>query len=547
MKELSIEEKAKAYDEALERAKQIFSEKELNYLFPELKEVEDERIRKDLLCYLHTLPNHFSHNGSLVVEWVAWLEKQGNEPNWCHHKVDLSSCSEEYRKAYYDGWNNCNIQHSQCKSESNDVVKCLINGMKFYYEDNKEATWGTEKFSMKVKDILSWLEKQGNPTDINPSEFDLHLNKLLKQFETLPKEELVSSLSFYLNVVQNDGTYKEEKESEQKLPIEKLSSEMKTIGESLGFTTQEECNRNNQMVTDLIMSDDGKGEQKPTDKIEPKFKVGDYIERKDGLGCHAKIIVVGVNVYACEKLIHSEDESPFFELMFKNQDEFQISSDFKQKPADKVEPFDMFEGLTDFERTLADICIGWIGQELGWKQYIKDNADVLLKIAVKKFNSVQDAPFEQNSAWSEEDEMMFKRILQQFMTANNDCKLHNASFTYDKEISFLKSIKDRVQPKQEWGEEDKKKLNLALYFLNESKQNAPEEFETYGKRLSKKDYEDVVNWLKSLRPQSTWKPSDKQLECLGYVIEKAEKDWSPLTNNRIYLTLKALKEQLEKL
>ena len=37
---------------------------------------------------------------------------------------------------------------------------------------------------------------------------------------------------------------------------------MRSIGESLGFTTQEECDRYNQMVTDLIMSDD-KGEQKP--------------------------------------------------------------------------------------------------------------------------------------------------------------------------------------------------------------------------------------------------------------------------------------------
>jgi hypothetical protein len=53
-------------------------------------------------------------------------------------------------------------------------------------------------------------------TEINPSEFDLRLNKLLKQFETLPKEELASSLSFYLNVVQNNGTYKEEKKDEQK-------------------------------------------------------------------------------------------------------------------------------------------------------------------------------------------------------------------------------------------------------------------------------------------------------------------------------------------
>lgn len=70
---------------------------------------------------------------------------------------------------------------------------------------------------IKGDDIVAWLEKQGKPTDINPSEFDLHLNKLLKQFETLPKEEIASSLGFYLNVVQNDGTYNPyEKQGEQK-------------------------------------------------------------------------------------------------------------------------------------------------------------------------------------------------------------------------------------------------------------------------------------------------------------------------------------------
>lgn len=102
--------------------------------------------------------------GIKVKDILSWLEKQGSEPNWCHHKVDLSNCSEEYRKAYCDGWNNCNMQHFQCKTEMNDVVKCLINGMKFYYEDDEEATWGTEKFSMKVKDIIAWLEKQGKET-----------------------------------------------------------------------------------------------------------------------------------------------------------------------------------------------------------------------------------------------------------------------------------------------------------------------------------------------------------------------------------------------
>ena len=60
-------------------------------------------------------------------------------------------------------------------------------------------------------ECIAWLEKQGGSTEINPSEFDSQLNRLLGQFKSLPKEELASSLSFYLNVVQNDGTYKEKK------------------------------------------------------------------------------------------------------------------------------------------------------------------------------------------------------------------------------------------------------------------------------------------------------------------------------------------------
>ena len=152
---MTQEEKARAYDEALARAKDMMSYKEvrredMEYLSPELKKSENEKIRKELLA---------------VVNDLVLPDEQ--KPDYCHHEVDLSNCSEEYRKGYYDGWNNCNMQHSQCQSESNDVVKCLINGMKFYYGDSTEATWGTEKFSMKVKDILSWLEKQGEwkPSD----------------------------------------------------------------------------------------------------------------------------------------------------------------------------------------------------------------------------------------------------------------------------------------------------------------------------------------------------------------------------------------------
>lgn len=45
------------------------------------------------------------------------LKKVEQKPNFCHHEVDLSDSSEEYRKAYYDGWNNCNQQHVQLEAE----------------------------------------------------------------------------------------------------------------------------------------------------------------------------------------------------------------------------------------------------------------------------------------------------------------------------------------------------------------------------------------------------------------------------------------------
>ena len=244
---MTTEEKAKAYDEAIERANDILkgynpkegSKATINYIFPQLKEKEseDERIRGAIIDHLK------DYN---LTEWAAWLEKQSNEPKWCHHKVDLSDCSEEYRKAYYDGWNNCNQQHSQCKSEGNDVVKCLINGMKFYYELNEEITWGTAKFSMKVKDILAWLEKQGKET----SEKEFTFKALPRLLEMIEVSDRAKAYTEKLAVaLDNEGYH----------------TDAKIVRESIKIMNGEEV----PMAT--------MDEQKPVDNIEPKFKVGDWI------------------------------------------------------------------------------------------------------------------------------------------------------------------------------------------------------------------------------------------------------------------------------
>ena len=131
--------------------------------------------------------------------------------------------------------------------------------------------------------------------------------------------------------------------------------------------------------------------------------------------------------------------------------------DFEKKEFNKIEPFNEFVWLTDFKKTLTDICIGWIGEEHGWKQYIKDNADVLLKIAIEKFNSVQDTPFEQKHAeWSEEDENMVRYIGNAIT-----CK-ESAKYLEEKGVDMIKAHR----------------------------------------------------WLESFRPQPHWKPSQEQMEAL---------------------------------
>ena len=77
----------KAYKEALERARKLYEKgtitESLNYIFPELKESEDERIRKELIDAIQglwdndTLPLPLS--AKRKDAWIAWLEKQGEQ------------------------------------------------------------------------------------------------------------------------------------------------------------------------------------------------------------------------------------------------------------------------------------------------------------------------------------------------------------------------------------------------------------------------------------------------------------------------------------
>ena len=102
MKELSIEEKAHRYDEAIERAKKVLldctseEQKVVEYITPELKESEDAEIRKEMITYLSTVEDK-----ELIPyeRWIDWLEKQGEqksddkvEPKFKVGDWDCNSC-----------------------------------------------------------------------------------------------------------------------------------------------------------------------------------------------------------------------------------------------------------------------------------------------------------------------------------------------------------------------------------------------------------------------------------------------------------------------
>ena len=79
---MTQEEKVDPRDIALRWAKELYpimtpeQRAESEALFPELKESEDERIKKDIITYLST-----AEDKELIPyeTWIAWLEKQGEQ------------------------------------------------------------------------------------------------------------------------------------------------------------------------------------------------------------------------------------------------------------------------------------------------------------------------------------------------------------------------------------------------------------------------------------------------------------------------------------
>ena len=132
----------KAYEDALERAKGIYNENPSSstakfvcgQIFPEIKESEDERIRKEIINHLsnelHNV-NQLTPRTNEFEAWIAYLEKQ---------KDSNPSTPEDISAAYQLGLANGRKEQKPAKSPLAEGVYYIKDGQPVAeYEDGVET------------------------------------------------------------------------------------------------------------------------------------------------------------------------------------------------------------------------------------------------------------------------------------------------------------------------------------------------------------------------------------------------------------------------
>ena len=145
---------------------------------------------------------------------------------------------------------------------------------------------------------------------------------------------------------------------------------------------------------------------------------------------------------------------------------------------------------------------------------LDNNEDGLIAATIK-------AKCEQKPAeWSEEDENK-RKLCFQYLTSQKNYQSSVGIDYINGCLDWLDSLPNRVQPKQEWSEEDEDNIFNIVGALDVLLQREIEKQHNGDRNASPKYYSDLQDWLKSLRPDSHWKPSQEQMDALWKLMQYA--------------------------
>ena len=567
-KELSIEEKAKAYDKAIERAKQHCADYVVETIFPELKESEGEKMRKVAIEFVKQ-NNSFNWLLGVSKEQVLdWLEKQGEHANFLN-KIQIGDKVTRNEDGVL-------VNLSQLKRVAKPAEEYNITGI-----GSKNAKG---KLGEMIKKKLE-MEKQGEQKPV---------------FEMKTPEESLGIDSDTYNKIVDECVYGEQKTTD------KVNSNLLTVKRA-------------KEISPFMRSG---FENESNDKVEPKFHEGDWV-----VYCNEDVdLITGIEEngycinnggyipFICASDIRlwtiqdakdgdvlatkdncicifdntlEEGKYPFAYCGlsmygFKVYDRTLPFTHDNVYPATKEQRDTLEKAMTDagytfdfekkelkkvinkeqIKKNLQDnsFCRMFENKPTEWNEedgeivetlneYVKNldilfseikigNKDILSKEFRKKVQSwlksikdrVQPQPKQE---WSKLDNRI-EDCIGMCLTDISEKRFDDFKTSLKECLDWLHSLKDRMwyQPSQEWSEEDKRLLGNILFDLETLRKSA-------GIEKDASLYQDEINWLKSLRPQNTWKPCDEQMDALRYVTN--------FDYGGYKATLVSLYEQLKKL
>lgn len=206
---MTQEDKAEAYSKAVEKAKQEYSittsedrKQWLEELFPELRESEDERIRKEILNYIDKATG--------CKRWVAWLEKQGEQKSFDYENANIpqkdSTWGEEdkhWRQKVIDFMNHPDLIKAT-PTLAKDTINCL-KSLKDRVQPQSKQEWSEEDES-NFQGIIDELKvNKHHAPDCDLPTYDRFLSwfkSLKERYVWKPSEEQMNALDSTLQYSQ---------------------------------------------------------------------------------------------------------------------------------------------------------------------------------------------------------------------------------------------------------------------------------------------------------------------------------------------------------
>lgn len=529
----------KAYKEAIERAKNVLNGKAIDrepgtripeYIFPVLRDSEDERIRKEILEYFQQFENE-ELRGVNISDWIYWLEKQGESKfEQCIQEGDEIVTNEDGTH-----FNISQLERvSQKATDTKETAKEFLKSANIMDENDELA----DEYR---------FEKQGKDKEINNFDVIPGLYKCVhRMFDGTPDGKLLFEVgNIYKCLSKHDraefevsyghSVYLEDPVvCKHFIPLEKQGEQKQDPCKECDFP---KLNCENFPCINKKAFEQGKSVFDVTN--EPKFNDGDWVVCEiTGSVYQIENCIENPNNHKCGYLtnggyISSSEVNHYHLWTIQDAKDGDVICAY---PNANHPWIGIFCKLND-EGTFNSHCYLQAGQH---GQFCIPNEENIFG----KRNAYNHSSKDVVPATKEQRETLFRVMKEAGYEWNADkkelkkidsyCQKNCKGYQETGKCFADGECQVKKDAESTWSEEDEERIREIIEYLNEL-------YDKY--RFDLNELNDKEHWLKSLKEKlhPQWKPSEEQIQALEYQVNSTYKDsWQ-------YRASKELLEQLKKL